>query len=73
MLLEGEADVVIDGAVVSTLRPGDPFGELGALDWGRGYGYSRMASVVAASPLRLLTFAGGSLNELMRRVPAARA
>jgi aromatic-L-amino-acid/L-tryptophan decarboxylase len=73
VLLEGEADVVVDGAVIARLGAGDPFGELGALDWGRGYGYSRTASVVATTPLRLLAFPDGSLNELMRRVPAVRS
>jgi len=50
---------------VATLGPGDFFGELAALDWGAGYGYSRLATVVAGSPLHLLVFADGALAELM--------
>jgi glutamate/tyrosine decarboxylase-like PLP-dependent enzyme len=73
VLLEGEAEIWSDATVVRRLAPGDLFGELGALDWGRGYGYSRTASVLACTHVRLLTFPDGALNELMRRVPTVRS
>ncbi|MGZ4318115.1 MAG: aminotransferase class V-fold PLP-dependent enzyme [Gaiellaceae bacterium] len=61
----GTADVFVGEEHVATLGPGDFFGELAALDWGAGYGYPRLATVVAGSPLRLLVFADGTLAELM--------
>ena len=73
VLLEGAATVDVDGDPVARLGAGDVFGEAGALDWGRGYGYARTASVVATEPLRLLVFPDGSLNALMREVPAVRS
>ena len=54
VVLSGSVDVVVDGARVRTLGAGEFFGELAALDWGGGFGYPRLASVVAASPARLL-------------------
>ncbi|TMM19652.1 MAG: aminotransferase class V-fold PLP-dependent enzyme [Actinobacteria bacterium] len=63
---DGTADVFVGEEHVATLGPGDFFGELAALDWGAGYGYPRLATVVAGSPLRLLVFADGALAELMR-------
>jgi CRP-like cAMP-binding protein len=70
VIADGAADVLVDGETVTRLGPGDFFGELAALDWGAGYGYPRLASVVATSPSRLLVFPDGSLNELLRAVPA---
>jgi aromatic-L-amino-acid/L-tryptophan decarboxylase len=66
VIADGTADVFLGDEHVTTLGPGDFFGELAALDWGAGYGYSRLATVVAGSPLRLLVFADGALAELMR-------
>ena len=51
---------LVDGAQVSRLGEGDFFGELAALDWGGGFGYPRMATVVA------------STSALLRVVPAER-
>ena len=47
---QGTADVLRDGELVATLGPGDVFGEIALLASGR-----RTASVVATSPMRLLT------------------
>jgi hypothetical protein len=35
------------------MRVGEFFGELAALDWGAGYGYTRLATVIATSAARL--------------------
>jgi glutamate/tyrosine decarboxylase-like PLP-dependent enzyme len=66
VILDGTADVYVSDEHVRSLGPGEFFGELAALDWGAGYGYSRLATVVAGSPLRLLVFPEGRLAELMR-------
>ena len=65
VILDGTADVFVNDEHVRSLGTGEFFGELAALDWGAGYGYSRLATVVAGSPLRLLVFPEGRLGELM--------
>jgi CRP-like cAMP-binding protein len=57
----GTADVVHDGAVVNTLGPGDYFGEIAVMSGGR-----RSASVVATSPLRLVTIFNREIWRLER-------
>jgi aromatic-L-amino-acid decarboxylase len=66
VIIDGTADVFVNDEHVRSLGPGEFFGELAALDWGAGYGYPRLATVVAGSPLRLLVFPEGRLAELMR-------
>jgi aromatic-L-amino-acid/L-tryptophan decarboxylase len=66
VIVEGTADVFVEDEHVRSLGPGEFFGELAALDWGAGFGYSRLATVAAGSPLRLLVFPEGALTELMR-------
>jgi CRP-like cAMP-binding protein len=58
--------------MLGSLGPGEFFGEISALDWGRGYGYPRVATVAAAEPARLLAFGDGALDVLMRLSPALR-
>jgi glutamate/tyrosine decarboxylase-like PLP-dependent enzyme len=70
VLLEGTAEVRTEERFLADLGPGDFFGELAALDWGASYGYPRLASVIATSPVRLLVLPGESLNTLMRDVPS---
>ena len=66
VIVDGTADVFVGDDHVRSLGPGEFFGELAALDWGAGYGYSRLATVLAGSPLRLLVFPEGTLAELLR-------
>lgn len=61
----GTADVSVDGAPVRTLGPGDVFGEIAVLASGR-----RTATVVAASPMRLLVLFKRDVWALERRSPA---
>jgi CRP-like cAMP-binding protein len=60
----GHADVRKDGEVVTTLSPGDVFGEIGLLATG-----TRTASVVATSPMRLLAMFLGEFKQIERRLP----
>jgi hypothetical protein len=73
VVLEGTAVVERDGSRLAELGPGDFFGELAALDWGAGYGYARLATVTATSPLRLAAFAPAHLDALIRSFPSAAA
>lgn len=67
IVVDGTAQVSIDGVHVTDLGAGDFFGELAALDWGAGYGYVRMATVEAVTDLRLLRMSSPHFNALLRR------
>jgi CRP-like cAMP-binding protein len=64
-ICSGTADVVHDGEVVNSLGPGDYFGEVAVMSGGR-----RSASVVATSPLTLLTIFNREIWRLERQAPA---
>ena len=72
VLLDGEIEVRRDGSLLGRRGPGDFFGEIAALDWGRGYGYARTATVTAVTPVRLLVFPEGTLDTAMALVPTLR-
>ena len=66
VVLAGTLDVLLEKRRVRGLGPGEFFGELAALDWGGGFGYPRLATVVASSSARLLRVPAELLNELVR-------
>jgi aromatic-L-amino-acid/L-tryptophan decarboxylase len=70
VIIDGEAEVFIDGEYVRHLGRGDFFGEVAALDWGSGFGYVRTATVVAASDMRLLVLGPDRLGLLIDACPA---
>jgi cAMP-dependent protein kinase regulator len=61
---EGNAEVLHDGQHVADLGPGDFFGEMGVLEGGR-----RNATVVASSPMRLLTLSNWDVKRLRKNAP----
>ncbi len=62
---QGAADVLSDGGeVVQALGPGDIFGEISLLLTGQ-----RTASVVARTPMRLLSLADQDFQRIRARVP----
>jgi len=63
-ITSGTADVIIDGAVVRTLAPGDMFGEIAVLSGGR-----RTATVIAATDMTLITVLNRDLWRLERESP----
>ena len=69
VLVEGEADVEVRGECIGHLGAGEFFGELAALDWGAGFGYSRTATVRATKRSRLLVMAGENLVRIMKELP----
>jgi CRP-like cAMP-binding protein len=69
VILEGTADVRTAEEHLAPIGPGDFFGELVALDWGASFGYPRLASVIATSPVRLLVLPAARFNTLVRDVP----
>jgi CRP-like cAMP-binding protein len=70
VIVSGRAKVSRKGRKVGELGPGDFFGELAALDWGADYHYPRLATVVAATDLRLAKVSAATLRSLMGAVPA---
>jgi aromatic-L-amino-acid decarboxylase len=66
---DGLADVVVDGDVVTTLRPGDYFGEIAALEWGAGFARSRAATVIARDDVRLRVLEPAALVRLLGMFP----
>jgi CRP-like cAMP-binding protein len=64
VITEGTADVVRDGEVLTTLGPGDVFGEIAVLSGGR-----RTATVVATSPMRVVTVLNRDVWRLEREAP----
>ena len=60
VILEGEADVIVDDEPIHHLRAGDFFGEVAALD-----GKSRTASVKATTRLRCLTLGDGTFRQFL--------
>jgi CRP-like cAMP-binding protein len=65
---EGTADVRRDGERVAELGAGEFFGEVGLLDSER-----RTATVVATSPMRLITLDRWDLRRLEKAIPSAAA
>lgn len=61
---EGTAEVSVDGAPVRTLGPGDVFGEIAVLSGGR-----RTATVVASTPMRVVTVLNRDMWRLEREAP----
>ena len=63
---EGEAEVLRDGEHLADLGPGDFFGEIGLLEKDL-----RTATVVARTPMRLITLTGWDLKRMERTMPEA--
>jgi CRP-like cAMP-binding protein len=64
VLHEGAADVVVGGAVVRSLEPGDFFGEIAILGGGR-----QTATVVATSPAVVWTMFGTRFRQMQQEHP----
>ena len=63
---EGEAEVVRGDETLATLGAGDYFGEIGLLEDDR-----RNATVIARSPMRLLTLDQWDMKRLEKAIPSA--
>jgi CRP/FNR family transcriptional regulator, cyclic AMP receptor protein len=65
LIEQGNADVLEDGGEATEfLGPGDTFGEIGLLLTGQ-----RTATVVARTPMRLLSLSGPDFERIRARVP----
>lgn len=67
IILEGEAEVLVDGTVVAVLGPGDLVGEMSMLDTG-----PRSATVTARTPLRVLVVGPQAFTSFAELSPARR-
>ena len=63
---EGTAEVLRAGARIAELGPGDVVGEIGVMDRAQ-----RSATVVATSPMLLITLDRWSIKKLVRQAPDA--
>jgi cAMP-dependent protein kinase regulator len=63
---EGTVDVVRNGETIDQMGPGDFFGELAVLI----VGGQRNASIVATSPVRIITLTAHYMREVRERMPA---
>jgi CRP-like cAMP-binding protein len=61
VLLEGEADVEVDGTRRSTMAPGDFFGEISMLDRG-----AATATVVTRTPARLMVMSHAQFRDAVK-------
>jgi CRP-like cAMP-binding protein len=61
VMLDGKAEVSIDGVAVNELLPGDQFGEIALL-----HGVPRTADVVASSPVVTLSLSSGDFLPSVR-------
>lgn len=64
VIVDGEAEVLQNGMLVRRLRPGDHFGEIAILSEGR-----RTATVVAATPMRVLVMFGTAFRLMEQQFP----
>jgi len=70
LVRSGRLEVRIGDRVVNVLGPGDPFGEVAAIDWGRDFSYGRTATVVALEPTVLVAIPAAALRSIMAASPA---
>ncbi|MEA2348417.1 MAG: family transcriptional regulator, cyclic receptor protein [Thermoleophilaceae bacterium] len=63
---EGTADVIKDGQKIASLGPGDYFGEMGVVE-----GQKRTATVVATSPMRLVSLTSWEIRRMQKSMPEA--
>jgi CRP-like cAMP-binding protein len=64
IIQDGTAEVTQDGQQLAELGPGDFFGEMGVLE-----GTQRNATVVATTPMRLLTLSSWDAKRLKKTAP----
>ena len=64
IIVDGKADVMIDGKVVATLGPGDFLGEMALLD-----GKPRTATVVCATDVEAEVISYGEFSQLLEDAP----
>jgi CRP-like cAMP-binding protein len=64
VILDGEAVITIGGVEIARVGAGSIVGEMAVLD-----GAMRSATVIAATPMRVLALSGPELEELLSQVP----
>ncbi len=63
---EGTADVIKGGEKIAGLGSGDYFGEMGVVE-----GQKRTATVVATSPMRLISLSSWEIRRMQKAMPEA--
>ncbi len=65
----GTVDVTLGGEIAATLRAGEFFGEVAALEWGAGFARGRSATVLARDEVRLRLVDPDALAQLLAAAP----
>jgi CRP/FNR family transcriptional regulator, cyclic AMP receptor protein len=61
VLLDGEAEVTVDGKLRNTMREGDFFGEISMLDQGEG-----TATIVTTAPCKLMVMSHAQFRDVVK-------
>ncbi len=69
VVVDGTVDVRVGEDVVSTMRRGEHFGEIAALEWGAGFAHARAATVIARDDSKLRVIQPDDLSALLERFP----
>ena len=69
LLFSGSVRIIRDGREITELSAGDFFGELATIEWGGGYRYPRLASVMVTEDIEFLVVPGSVVNRLAASVP----
>src|SRR4051812_43212109 len=69
VIVQGMVDVRVGDEVVGTMRQGEHFGEIAALEWGAGFAHSRAATAVARDDVQLRVVEPDDLRLLLERFP----
>src|SRR4051812_48330340 len=64
VILEGEVELYFNGALLETLGPGEPFGEMALID-----GSNRIATAIAKSDCRLVAISEKRFLHLVQQKP----
>ena len=70
LIRSGSVRVERQGEQIATLGPGDFAGEFGASEWTASFGFSRTASLVAATSVDAVVIPGPRFNQLLDELPA---
>jgi CRP-like cAMP-binding protein len=69
VVVDGTVEVRVGEEVVGTMRQGEHFGEIAALEWGAGFAHSRAATVFARDDVVLRVIEPDDLHSLLERFP----
>jgi NADH dehydrogenase len=67
VVVKGEVDVILNGEIVATLKPGEVFGEMALIS-----DHSRSATLRAKTPLDLISISRKAFEQLVTHLPGVK-